>query len=369
MPPNVFRNTPASLVASVPAMLGFVTTRSIVLIFATRENHGQGPISLPFMVRADSPLNKGSITDAELAHYAMDMCLRLDAEAVIAVIVDDRLTRSTAPDSIDARYLPVLHTLERHLESIHRRLCGIWATRALTPKADWWNPLDPTHHGHLPDPATTPLALALTSAGGTIHRSRAELSDLVAVDPALRDRVTALLPAAVADASRRRIRFARIGNPDADTRQTLWRVMHAIATCAPHETPAPAVLVEVAVALRDSTIRDVLFGVAAGVYAAHAEWLWSVLTRALPDPDRAEAATLLGFHAYLRGEAVLAGVAFEAALTSDPQHRMAQLLDFGRHHGMPPRRLHRLCDSAIADAAALRIDIGAPQPHSHSTKG
>ncbi|MEV6099437.1 DUF4192 domain-containing protein [Nocardia sp. NPDC051981] len=223
--------------------------------------------------------------------------------------------------------------------------------------------------GTFPDPAASPLALGHTNTDRAIHRSRGELTDLVTTDTALRDRVAALLPTAAADATRRFTRNARIGDPAADTRQTLWRVVNAIKSCTPHKTPALPLLAEVAVALRDSTIRDVMFGVAAGMYAPQAEHLWSILTRALPDPDRAEAATLLAFHAYLRDAGPLAGIALEAALTSDPEHRMAQLLDIGLTHGMAPARLRRLCESGISAAAALRIDIGAPQPHSHSEKG
>ncbi|WP_405494685.1 DUF4192 domain-containing protein [Nocardia sp. NBC_00511] len=365
----VFLGNPADLIASVPAVLGFTPTRSIVLLFANPQSPSGTAVSLPFAARANSPGDKDSLSDAALAHYAMDMCARLDAVAVLVVFVDDRLTPPLTSGTADPRHRSVLEVLARHLESVNRVLGGTWAARALAPKAEWWNALDPSESGLLPDPDTSPVALAYTGAGRTIHRNRSALAESVTTDTAMRDRLAPLLAAAAADAHERWVRTARIGDPDADTRRTLWRVVHAISTWSPTGSPDLRVLAEVAVALRDSAIRDAMFGVAAGVHAARAEQLWSILTRALPDPDRAEAATLLAFHAYLRGECPLAGIALEAALSSDPEHVMARLLHIGLSHGMNPTRLHKLCRSAIEAAAELRIDIGAPQPHSHTKEG
>ncbi|MFE3000040.1 DUF4192 domain-containing protein [Nocardia sp. NPDC059246] len=365
----MFLGNPSELIASVPAVLSFTPTRSIVLLFGKPESPSGTSVSITFAARANSPGDKNSLSDAELAHYAMDMCARLDAVAVVVVFVDDRLTPSGTSGTADPRHRSVIDVLARHLESVNLVLGGAWAARTLAPKAEWWDLLDAAQRGRLPDPDTSPVAVAYTAAGRTIHRSRSALADLVTTDTALRDRVAPLMLAAAVDTHRRWARAAQIGDLHADTRRTLWHVMHAITTWSPTESPDPQMLAEVAVALRDRAIRDVMFGVAAGAHAARAEQLWSILTRALPDPDRAQAATLLAFHAYLRGDGPLAGIALGAALSSDPKHLMARLLHAALTYGMDPTRLHQLCRSGIEAAAELRIDIVAPQQHSHPKKG
>ncbi|WP_405135579.1 DUF4192 domain-containing protein [Nocardia sp. NBC_01388] len=357
---------PADLIASVPAMLEFIPNRSLVLVFLKRETGCDRALSVPLAVRTASPLEQERLSDTEIAHLTARMCTQADASAVLAVLVDDRQARPAVPVTTDDRYGSVLEALDTHLESMGLKLGGAWSARFIATDAAWWNPFDPRQHGRLPNPARSPIALRHKAIGRPVHRSREELAAFVDIDLALRDRVTALLPDAAADAQRRLARTVRIGDPDSYTRQAVWQVMQTIKGFSANSVPAPRELANVAVALRDTDVRDVMFGVAAGVHADRAEQLWTILTRALPDPDRAEVATLLGFSAYLRGDGTLAAIAIQAALDSDPEHRMAQLLDIALSTAMPPHRLHRISDAAIETAAALRIDLGATEPHSHT---
>ena len=97
-----------------------------------------------------------------------------------------------------------------------------------------------------------------------------------------------------------------------------------------------AELAGVGATLADVRVRDLLFTMANSDAAAAAEALWALLARMLPQPLRAEALTLLAFSAYLRGDGPLAGVALEAALAEDPDHRMAGPLDTALQGGVRP---------------------------------
>ncbi|WP_051183209.1 DUF4192 family protein [Nocardia vinacea] len=92
---------------------------------------------------------------------------------------------------------------------------------------------------------------------------------------------------------------------------------------------------------------------------APAENLWVALTQALSGSDRADAATLLGYGAYIRGDGPLAGVALQAALDADPAHSMAILLETSLRTGMRPDTLRRLAYCGLGIAADLGIDLGS----------
>ncbi|MRH93048.1 DUF4192 family protein [Nocardia sp. SYP-A9097] len=364
MPLHVHIADPADFIAAVPAMLGFTPVRSLVLIFVRDETRWGGAPTVQFLVRTESPLQTHRLSDTDVGQRAKDMCAQGEASTVVAVLVDDRLSRPTELAAADESCRSTLASLRRDLEADGLAFAGAWSTPIIAAEAEWWNELAPDQHGRLRDPASSQIAAEYTVAGRPIRPNRTAITDLVEVDPTLRERVTHALPEVAADAQRRFARAVRIGNPDAYTRQALWRVVQIIKHSSAVETPAPRNLAEVAVALRDTDVREVMYGIAAGPYSARAHQLWSILTRALPDPDRADAAMLLGFSAYLRGDGALAGIALEAALASDPDHRMAQLLDLALSTASPPSRLRRLCRLGIDAAAQLRIDIGGAEPDS-----
>ncbi|WP_433566868.1 DUF4192 domain-containing protein [Nocardia sp. CA-151230] len=366
MPLPVSISDPGDLIAAVPALLGFTPTRSLVLLFLSHDTPDAGAASVHAVIRTESPLQQIRLSDNQIGQSAIRACLCAEAFAVLAILIDDRVSRPTEASPIDERWRSALDALRQNLESKGLTLAGAWGVGSIATNAQWWDELAPEHHGHLPDPAASLVAAELIGTGRQIHHTRTELTALVEIDVALRDHVTAALPEAAADAHRRLARTARIGDPDAYTRQALWQVMHVIKHVSILETPAPRALADVAVALRDTAVRDVMFGVAAGEYAARAEHLWSILTRALPDTDRAEAATLFAFHAYRRGDGVLAGIALDTALSCDPEHRMAHLLGIALSNALPPQRLHRLCRAGIRAATELRVDIGAAEPDSHT---
>ncbi len=116
-------------------------------------------------------------------------------------------------------------------------------------------------------------------------------------------------------------------------------------------------LARLAWALADLRVRDTLYALAVGENAVQAEALWALLSRTLPDPWRVEALVQLAFSAYSRGDGPLAGVALEAALSIDPTHRMAGMLDTALQSGLRPERIRGLAETSFRLADQLRVEL------------
>ncbi|GAB2554848.1 DUF4192 domain-containing protein [Nocardia heshunensis] len=188
----------------------------------------------------------------------------------------------------------------------------------------------------------------------TAPQSRPELTGPIpAFGASDRAEVAAALPAAANAASKRLAAALRRNDPDSDSRESLRNVLQHIASTAAHHPPSARDLADIAVALRDKVVRDVMFGLTGGSHAAAAEQMWVRLTRCLPYPDRAEAAALLCFFAYARDDLALARYAAEVALRVDPAHTMARLLETGLIFGMPAAKLGHLTENGREIAADL----------------
>jgi hypothetical protein len=120
------------------------------------------------------------------------------------------------------------------------------------------------------------------------------------------------------------------------------------------EPPTDEEAVLLAKALTVPEIRDVCLGMAVPPHspaAREAERLWLTLVQEIPAPERAEAAALLGYTAFMRGDGTFAGMALENALEAKPDHVLAGLLKTVLNQGMPPEQLLGL--ALTADAAGL----------------
>jgi hypothetical protein len=95
-------------------------------------------------------------------------------------------------------------------------------------------------------------------------------------------------------------------------------------------------IVDLAVALTHMRVRDGCLRPEIVQLGQPLEQFWTDLTRVLPIPYRAEAACLLAFTAFLRGDGAKAGVALDAAMEADPEHRAAHLLRYSMDWGLPP---------------------------------
>jgi alkylhydroperoxidase/carboxymuconolactone decarboxylase family protein YurZ len=121
--------------------------------------------------------------------------------------------------------------------------------------------------------------------------------------------------------------------------------------------PSDADMARLAYGLTDPQVRDTLYALAVGAEADAAESLWVTLSRSLPEPWRVEALVQVAFSAYARGDGPLAGVALEAALQCNPDHRMAGMLDQALQSGMRPDQIRELAFTGYRLAELLGIEL------------
>ncbi|GAA1633074.1 hypothetical protein GCM10009764_64740 [Nocardia ninae] len=178
------------------------------------------------------------------------------------------------------------------------------------------------------------------------------------------EQVDRLLPSARSTIRRRYAARRRGGDPDGATRRELERALGLIAAFDSGCLPTVSQTAQVAAALADRRVRNGLLATALSIYARSAESLWSHLTRTLPSPERAEAATLLAYSAYVRGNGPLAGIALQTALDADPYHHLAVLLEAALEMGLDPVSMRRLGRSGAEIVRGLGIEIELPDASS-----
>ncbi|PSK32552.1 DUF4192 domain-containing protein [Nocardia seriolae] len=363
--PQARLHAAGDLIAAVPAMLGFVPERSLVVAALTTDpdpttQPGTCPAAAVEVVTRMDLDNPGRAATGLLVDQVAGICVRHGAVAALALIIDDRATAPTRHHRgvRASKHRDLIAALEHRLDVEAVSLTGAWAVSAIGPDLPWWSLIGPRCHGTQPDPAASPVTLRQVLAGRPMRGSRRELTEFIAVDPVRRAATATALEVAVCAAAGRVARMLARGDRRLGLRSETCRVLRYLERVEAGARLTPAEIADVAVALRDSELRDILLALAPGPRADAAETLWLQLTRALPDPERAGAAALLGYCAYARGDGPLAGVALDAALAADPEHRLAKLLEFGLRMGMRPDRLRELADSGRATATELGIHLG-----------
>ncbi|MFI6218748.1 DUF4192 domain-containing protein [Nocardia brasiliensis] len=358
---------PGELIAGIPAMIGFVPEDSLVVLVLrpVPERRQQAIIDAVMRLDLNQP-GGGRLRADTVARCVSQVAARIQVAAVLALVLDERgedskvdfdgggRAYSTAPSDL------LVRDLAEHLAGQNTVLAGAWAARTIAPKQPWHSLIGPAQQGVLPDPADTALTKEHVGNGETIHSSRAGLTELVTEDLQLQHEVAALLDTTVTSARDRHRAAVLRGDPDVYRRQALEYVLWQIASVECGEQPGAPELAELAAALRDRLVRDALLATAVGEHARAAEVLWSTMTRALSGRDRAEAAALLAYSAYTRGDGPLAGIALEAALQADPDHGLACLLETALTLGMRPDDIRRLARSGYQAAADLGFDLGGP---------
>jgi hypothetical protein len=193
--------------------------------------------------------------------------------------------------------------------------------------------------------------MAAVLDGRRLYMRRADLQDVIAIaDPARAAALHAVISAhvdSVVDEDRR----------DADVRDDVEHARDAAAYVVDGRPPSDADMARLAHGLTDPQVRDTLYALAVGADADAAESLWVTLSRSLPEPWRVEALVQLAFSAYARGDGPLAGVALEAALRCDPDHRMAGMLDQALQSGMRPDQIRELAFTGYRLAERLGIEL------------
>jgi hypothetical protein len=333
--PDFQLNRPGALIAALPAVLGFVPEKSLVLVTVDRGEMG-------CVMRVDlSPELYGSV------EHVAEVAAAARPDAAIAIVVD--------AEGADCRlcndeYRGLKNSLEDRLAEHRIKLLDTHIVDRVAAGGRW-RCLN-GEGGVIDDPSASPLAVAAVLDGRRLYGDRAELQQVIEVaDPAASEALAATIRAQ-ADAR------------DVDARRDIEEAISAAPRVAGGaELPEPA-LARLACALTDPQVRDTLYALAVGDSAAEAESLWAMLCRTLPAPWRIEALVLLAFSAYARGDGPLAGVSLEAALRCDPTHRMAGMLDTALQSGMRPEQIRELAGTGyrLAERLGVRLPNRCARP-------
>jgi hypothetical protein len=329
-------NKPGNLIAAIPAVLGFVPEKSLVLVTVDGGEMG-------CVMRVDLSDEVFDTVD-QLAEVAAASA----PEAAIAVIVDEdgatcRMCRDEHRELIDAL-----------CDALSAEGIRLWAAHVVdrVEAGGRWHCADGCgNNGTIEDPSASPMAAAAVLDGRRLYTRRAELQEVIAVADPVR---TATLRRVVTDAA---ASFDGDRRPADEARADVRHAMAAAADAVEGRCPPDADLVRLACGLTDSRVRDTLYALAVGRDAASAESLWALLSRTLPEPWRLEALVLLAFSAYARGDGPLAGVSLEAALRCDSEHRMARMLDQALQTAMRPEQIRELALTGYRMAKQLGVDM------------
>ncbi|GLY42463.1 hypothetical protein Amsp01_084860 [Amycolatopsis sp. NBRC 101858] len=314
--------SPAQLLAALPYLIGFRPANSVLLL-----GH-RAPVGdrLGLVLRGDLPRRE------DRAHQARALAPRFALAphtGVTLVVVGGRRRPGSPPphagfvkllgDELGELGLPVLHAM--------------WV-QDIDEGAPWGCYADPDCGGELPDPRATVAAAVATGGGSVAFDSRDELESLLAPRS----------PEALARRAESLARLSSLPWPDATCVAEAASAIRAAfeRRLRGSEPPTDEEAVALASALTLPEIRDACLGMAVPPHtpaAREAERLWLTLVQELPAPERAEAATLLGYTAFMRGDGTFAGMALENALAAKPDHVLAGLLKTVLDHGMPPGQL------------------------------
>jgi Domain of unknown function (DUF4192) len=322
-------NRPGALIAALPAVLGFVPEKSLVLVTIDRGELG-------CVMRVDlSPELPGSVGHlAEVAGSARP-------DAAIAVVVD---AEGAGCRLCNDEYRDLHEALADGLAGYAIELLDFHVVDTVGPGGRW-HCLDGSG-GTVDDPSASPLAMAAVLDGRRLYARREELLEVIEVtDAAASNALTGAI---------------RAHSDEVDEVRGIQDAMAAAARVAAGQPLSEAVTARLACALTEPRVRDLLYALAVGERAAQAEALWAVLSRTLPPPWRVEALVLLAFSAYARGDGPLAGVSLEAALRCDATHRMAGMLDTALQSGMRPEQIRELAVTGYR--VAKRLGVQLPRP-------
>lgn len=334
-----FRFTrPGALIAALPAVLGFVPEKSLVLVTLQQARMGA-------VMRADLSADLVDNLDrlAELAATS-------GADTVVAVIVDEE---GASCPMCSADHHQLCDALTAALNDHGVDLYGAHVVDRVQSGGRWHCIDGCGASGVVEDPTASPLAAAAVLDGRRLYARRSDLHAVIAEADASRS--ARLVEPILAHAAVRSAAWQ--ADPDGRGRHDVQTAIAVAARVCGGGEPADDELVELACGLTDVAVRDTLYALAVGAEAAAAEALWALLARTLPDPWRVEALVLLAFSAYARGDGPLAGISLEAALRCDPEHRMAGMLDTALQSGMRPEQIRELTGTGYRLAKRLGVRL------------
>ncbi|WP_372667958.1 DUF4192 domain-containing protein [Amycolatopsis kentuckyensis] len=324
-----------TIVASLPALLGFIPDDSLMLITALTDHDGSvttGPLA-----RIDLTRLTGHADDC--ARHFNRQCGNLPVVCVIGIVV-----RAVDEDDAGDGSLPQRTDVDSVIEQLAEygfTDVDVVHVPAVAGGARWRSYRDADRTGVLPDPAAAAAAAASVAAGHTIAASRDDLAARFTPAPEnlrarLQPHIADAVTSAAIDESWHLAAHLRLARADA-----------AIRTAAHGELPTDdAAIADLAATFSTLSFRDALLAVPDDATRLAAENLVLHLWRHSCDPVAGQLAVVIAVHAYLRGSGTVARIALENA---DPQQPMTQLLSTVLDHAIAPPEIRHVIENASAD--------------------
>lgn len=337
---RVVLQKPEELLAGLPSLLGFRPGPSLILIAAgPPEPRPGGRMTnvLGKCLRVDLPA--GELREPVVQQVAGAMAADGPA-SVMAVVVGGGEWAEDRPPPHAELVLLVADELAKH----EIRMFEAYWVAEFSAGARWCSYLHECCDGELPDPAESLVETELAARGHVTFGSRAEVEQLFVPDADLLMEARGdLIDDKSADLDAGRVPPWSTERGAAAVREGLKLARSGVLVLSDD------LIAELALALADTKIRDSCLAMALPAdepLAEAAGRLWQALARALPAPERAKAASLAAYAAYMQGNGTLANVAVDAALDAEPSDVLAGLLFHALQRGMHPREFRRLgeCD-------------------------
>ncbi|MCG8926489.1 DUF4192 domain-containing protein [Lentzea sp. CC55] len=330
----------AELYAAIPHLMGFHPSDSLVVLVLKDDL-----VSMTMRVDLPRPRHRGFLA-AQLEGPLLDQ----GATEVILVVV----CAPTEHIPEELPHEPLVTALRHGLGGVGIDVVeAVWLP-SCQKDAKWLCYLDIDCHGTLPDPRLSAVAAASAHEGNVTFESRAAMAAILALDPPeAMERRSAMLDELMTNSA----------EPDPGTE--LRRVSDAIDAVENRKGPLrDDEIVALARALAMPDVRDASLGFAVQARSRLAERLWLELTRACPAPERAEAACLLAFYAYQRGDGGIASVALDAADEACPGHSLSKLIRAAVSAAFPPSQMRALAVRYMDSARQLlaQSSSGRSQP-------
>ncbi|WP_370964934.1 DUF4192 domain-containing protein [Amycolatopsis sp. cg9] len=335
-------------VASIPALIGFIPDDSLVLI--TTLTNDDGTATTGPLTRID--LSQLTAHGEDCVRQFNRQCADLPVLCVTGILV-----RTLDEDASSGEPLPMRPDVDTVVELLTEHGftdVDLVHIPAITEGTRWRSYLDTDRTGVLPDPGTTPAAVAAVATGHTIAGSRDHLATRFTPAPGplrarLQSRISDAVESAAIDVRWHLAAHVRLDRADA-----------AILAAAHGELPTDdAAIVDLAATFATLPFRDALLAVLDYATRLAAESLVLHLWRHSCDPVATRLATVVAMHAYLRGDGAGARIALENA---DLEQPLALLLSRMLDHAVPPSKVHHVFQNASADARRTLLGKPAVDP-------